>query len=86
MTPKRRFAPFVETAFGGIFTTTDIPRGDSNFNFNAQAGFGTRIFVRPNNTAEIAVKYLHISNAHMGTRNPGFNQIYVTFGYHWLKR
>ncbi|HTC93389.1 MAG TPA: acyloxyacyl hydrolase [Terriglobales bacterium] len=86
MAPRKKFAPFMETAVGGIFSTTEVPRGASNFNFNAQGGFGTRIFMNPDTTTEVAVKFLHISNAHMASNNPGFNQIYVTVSYHWLKR
>lgn len=84
--PRKKFVPFVETTVGGIISTSAVPRGTSNFNFDAQGGFGTRIFVNSSATTEVAVKFLHISNAHMASQNPGFNQIYVTVSYHWLKR
>lgn len=81
-----RVAPYIELAGGAIRTTTNLPTGDtSNFNFTVRGGGGVRIFQNPHRWTEIGCRWMHISNANLGVRNPEFNGIQMSLGYHWSK-
>ena len=82
----RQAAPYIELAGGAVRTNTNLPVGNtSNFNFTARGGGGIRIFTRGRQWAEIGCRWSHISNANLGVRNPEFNGIQVSVGYHWGK-
>jgi hypothetical protein len=82
----RRFAPYIELAGGAIRTNTNFPTGDtSNFNFMARGGGGIQIFAKPHQSLDIGCRWSHISNANLGVRNPEFNGIQVSLGFHWLR-
>ncbi len=80
-------SPFVELGGGGVHTRSDFPPGDtSTFNFIARTGAGVLITTRRRAQAlEIACRWLHISNANLGTQNPEFNGIQFSIGWHWFK-
>jgi hypothetical protein len=81
-----RGAAFVELGGGAIHTRINFPQGDtSTFNFMARAGGGILISTRHAQALEIACRWWHISNANLGTRNPEFNGIQVSVGWHWFK-
>lgn len=81
-----RMSPFVELGGGGVHTHDNFPQGDtSTFNFTARAGGGLLIATRHAQALEIACRWLHISNANLGTQNPEFNGIQVSLGWHWFK-
>jgi lipid A 3-O-deacylase len=81
-----RFAPYIELAGGAIRTNTNFPSGDtSNFNFTARGGGGIQIFAKSHRSIDIGCRWSHISNANLGTRNPEFNGIQVSLGFHWFR-
>lgn len=81
-----RVAPYIELAGGGLRTISNLPAGDtSNFNFTARGGGGIQIFTNRRRFVEIGCRWAHISNANLGVRNPEFNGIQVSFGFHWLR-
>jgi lipid A 3-O-deacylase len=79
-------SPFVELAGGGVHTGVNFPAGDSStFNFIARGGGGVLIAIRQNQALELACRWWHISNANLGSRNPEFNGVQVSLGWHWFK-
>lgn len=83
---RGRVSPFLELAGGGVQTSVNFPAGDSStFNFIARGGGGVLISTRQNQALELACRWWHISNANLGRRNPEFNGIQVSLGWHWFK-
>src|SRR5581483_3155210 len=81
-----RVAPCIELAGGGLFTNANLPAGDtSDFNFTARAGGGIHIFTHQHRSVDVGCQWLHVSNANLGKRNPEFNGVQVSLGYHWFK-
>jgi len=81
-----RIAPYIELAGGGVHSTANLPAGDtSNFNFTARGGGGIQISTAKRQSLDIACRWWHISNANLGVRNPEFNGMQVSLGYHWFK-
>jgi hypothetical protein len=81
---RGRVAPYLELAGGGLFTTANLPAGDtSSVNFTARGGVGVHVFVRDRKSVDLGCDWLHISNANLGNRNPQFNGVQVSLGYHW---
>jgi lipid A 3-O-deacylase len=85
LAPRRHFAPYFELAGGGLFSNAELPPDASVFNFTAQAGPGVQILLTRKHALDIATKFFHMSNATLGTINPGMNGIHVTIGHEWLK-
>jgi opacity protein-like surface antigen len=67
------FVPFLQVGMG--LTETDVDRRleGQNFNFNLNAGLGTRYFISPNWSVNAEYRYQHISNANLSSRNVGVN-------------
>jgi hypothetical protein len=81
-----RLQPYVELAGGGVFTSANLPAGDtSSFNFTARGGGGFQVFARKRHALDIGLRYWHISNANLGVRNPEFNGVQLSLGYHWFR-
>jgi lipid A 3-O-deacylase len=79
-----RLEPYIELAGGGLRTNTNFPFGNtSDFNFTARVGGGVQIFARQYEAMDIGCRWLHISNANLGTQNPEFNGVQLVFGYRW---
>ena len=86
MTGTRRFQPFFEAAGGGVFTTSNVPPGDtSTFNFIPKLGGGVYIYTADDRAMTLGLRYWHLSNANLGNKNPAFNGIQLTIGYHWFR-
>jgi hypothetical protein len=78
--------PYIELAGGAVRTNSNLPAGDtSNFNFTARGGGGIQIFAKRQHSIEIGCNWWHISNANLGVRNPEFNGVQMSVGYHWFK-
>jgi hypothetical protein len=43
------------------------------------------LFVAQQRYVDFACRWSHLSNANLGVRNPEFNGIQMSVGYHWLK-
>jgi lipid A 3-O-deacylase len=81
-----RVVPYIELAGGGVATTSNVPPGDtSSFNFTARGGGGIHIFNKHRQSWDVGCRWLHVSNANLGVRNPEFNGVQITLGYHWFK-
>ena len=81
-----RVSPYIELGGGGVLTNANFPSGDtSSFNFTARGGGGIQIYTKPRQSVDLACRWWHISNANLGVRNPEFNGIQISVGYHWFK-
>jgi lipid A 3-O-deacylase len=81
-----RVAPYIELAGGAVRTNPNLPAGDTaNFNFTARGGGGIRVLQDRRRWVEIGCRWMHVSNANLGVKNPEFNGIQVSVGYHWAK-
>jgi hypothetical protein len=79
-------APYIELGGGAVRTNSNFPVGDtSNFNFIARGGGGIHVFTKRHQAFDIGCRWWHISNANLGVRNPEFNGIQLSLGYHWSK-
>jgi len=79
-------APYIELAGGAVRTNSNLPAKDtSNFNFTARGGGGIQIYRKRRQSVEIGCRWWHLSNANLGVRNPEFNGIQVSLGYHWFR-
>jgi Lipid A 3-O-deacylase (PagL) len=78
--------PYIEMAGGGMFTTANVPPGNtSSVNFTARGGGGIQVIVRNRQSLDFGCYWSHLSNANLGVDNPEFNGIRVSLGYHWFK-
>ena len=83
---RGRIAPYIELGGGGLRTPSNFPVGDtSSFNFIARGGGGILIPAKRAQALEIGCRWWHISNANLGTRNPEFNGMQVSVGWHWYR-
>jgi hypothetical protein len=81
-----RVTPYIELAGGIARTSSNLPAGDtSNLNFTARGGGGIQILSANQQSLDIGCYWWHISNANLGKRNPEFNGIQLSLGYHWFK-
>jgi opacity protein-like surface antigen len=80
---RSRWVPFMNV--GGGFAATSIRGSDlsTTFEYQLQAGVGTRYFLRPNLALTLEYRFLHISNAGIDAPNLGVNTsvIYAGFNY-----
>ena len=81
-----RVLPFIELAGGAVLTTSNLPQGDtSSLNFAARGGGGIHIFTQSRQSLDVGCRWLHVSNGNLGIRNPEFNGVQISLGYHWFK-
>ncbi|MGH9775587.1 MAG: acyloxyacyl hydrolase [Candidatus Acidiferrales bacterium] len=86
-TRGQKFAPYINAAGGILFSTQNIPPGNTSYvNFTSQGGLGIRIFSSSHHALTLEGAAMHLSNASLGRHNPGFNgSILFTLGYSWFK-
>jgi lipid A 3-O-deacylase len=86
-THGQKFAPYLAAAGGIVFTTSNVPPGDtSRVNFTSQLVVGTRVFSKPRRTFFLEGALGHLSNASLGNHNPGYNiTLLLTVGCSWFK-
>jgi lipid A 3-O-deacylase len=82
-----RIAPWAQAGVGFLWTNRSFPALAGNpgvINFTPQAGAGTNIFVKKNQSFDFGFKVMHISNAGLGDTDPGINvSLRFTVGYRW---
>jgi len=85
-TGGRRIAPYVAVAGGVLFTTRNVPPGNTSWvNFTPQGGVGAHIFLRRGRALLVEGSVVHHSNAELGATNPGYNaSLLFTIGYSWF--
>ncbi len=73
--------------FPELFYPIPVPANDTSvINFTPQVGAGVNIFHGQRHSADLAVKFIHISSAGLGDRNPGLDYtIQFAAGYSWWK-
>jgi lipid A 3-O-deacylase len=86
-TQGQQFAPYVAAAGGIVFTTNNIPPGNTSYvNFTPQLVVGTRLFTKPRRAVFFEGSLAHLSSASLGRHNPGYNiSLLFTVGYSWFK-
>ena len=83
---RGRLAPYLELGGGAVATSANLPPGNtSSFNFLAKGGGGVHLFTRNRQSLDLGCTWWHVSNANLGVRNPEFNGVQLTVGYHWFK-
>jgi len=87
-TRGKKIAPYVAAAGGIVFSTRNVPPGDTSpVNFTSQFVSGAHIFVKPRRAFFIESAIGHLSSASLGVHNPGYNiSLLFTVGYSWFKR
>jgi Lipid A 3-O-deacylase (PagL) len=84
--PHGRISPYLELGGGVLFSRQNVPTYTNNVNFTPSAAFGTH-FLGAKYNWSLELRYLHISNAGLGTFNPGLNTVEVRLGVgRFLKR
>jgi hypothetical protein len=86
-TGGNRVVPYLAAEGGLLFSSTEIPPGDtSRVNFMPGGAFGF-YFLRSNRQAvDLSVHITHISNASLADHNPGINAtMQFRVGYTWFK-
>lgn len=86
-TSHKRIDPYALIAGGILFTTSNVPPGNtSSVNFTSQGAWGVRFFQRPKRSWNFEIQAVHHSNASLGHLNPGLNaSLLFTLGYSWFK-
>ena len=86
-TSGKRLVPFVEASGGLLWSTVNIPPGDtSQINFTPGGGGGMHIFLKPGRALTWTLRAVHISSASLGNHNPGVNaSVQASLGYTWFK-
>lgn len=86
-TAPRRVVPYLQFAGGALFTTSNVPPGDtSQINFTPQLGGGIHWFRSEKRSVDFGVDLVHHSNASLGNHNPGYNaSVFFSVGYSWYK-
>ncbi len=76
---RGRVVPYLELGGGVLFTNHQVPTGTSRVNFTSGGALGMHI-LRNRFNWSIELRYLHISNAGLATRNPGINTLQLRLG------
>jgi lipid A 3-O-deacylase len=77
--PHGSFVPYAELGGGLLFSTHDVPTRTSWVNFTPSAAFGVHVLGSKLNCT-VELRYMHISNAGLSSRNPGLNTLQVRVG------
>jgi len=82
-----KIAPYALITGGVLFTTSNVPPGNtSDVNFTPQGALGFYFFRRRKRAWDFEIQAVHTSNASLGHLNPGFNgSLIFTLGYSWFK-
>jgi lipid A 3-O-deacylase len=86
-TSHKKIIPYVAAAGGIVFSTNDIPPGNTSpVNFTSQLVTGAHVFVKPGHAFFFEDAIGHLSSASLGRHNPGYNGlIEFTVGYSWFR-
>ena len=84
-TGGKTVSPYVAAVGGVVFSSKDLPvPNSSQVNFTSGMELGAQWFRQSKNSIDFAVKIYHLSNASIGTLNPGINgAVQFMVGYTW---
>ena len=93
---RQRVVPWLQLGGGLLWTDHKFPElfypiplpsnNTSVINFTPQVGAGVNLFRNARQSADLAVKFIHISSAGLGDTNPGLDYtIQFAAGYSWWK-
>jgi hypothetical protein len=84
-TGGKTVSPYLAAVGGVVFSSSNLPPGNtSQVNFTSGAEMGMQWFRQSKNSLDFAVKIYHLSNASLGTLNPGINgAVQFMVGYTW---
>jgi lipid A 3-O-deacylase len=74
-----RIVPYADLDGGALITNRQTPPGTSRENFTSSAALGMHILGK-RFTWSTEVRYMHISNAGIGSTNPGINTLQLRIG------
>src|ERR1700690_1735236 len=80
-----KVSPYIAAVGGVLFSTRNLPPGDTyNVNFTSGAELGLQWFHQQRRSIDFSAKVYHLSNASLGTKNPGINgAVQFMLGYTW---
>jgi lipid A 3-O-deacylase len=86
-THGKKIAPYVAAAGGIVFSTDNVPPGDTSWvNFTSQFVVGAHVFTKRRRAFFVQGELGHLSSASLGAHNPGYNvTLLFTVGYSWFK-
>lgn len=86
-TSGKKIAPYAAVAGGILFSTANLPPGNTSWvNFTPQGAVGANFFIRRGQALRVEGAIVHHSNATLGTLNPGYSaSLFFTVGYSWFK-
>lgn len=86
-TGGRKVVPYIAGEGGLLFTTRDVPAGDtSSVNFLPGGAFGIYVLHSNSQALDFSVHITHISNASIADHNPGINAtMQFRVGYTWFR-
>jgi hypothetical protein len=84
-TGGKTVSPYAAVVGGVVFSSKDLPVANSSqVNFTSGVELGAQWFRQSKNSWDFAVKIYHLSNASIGTLNPGINgAVQFMVGYTW---
>ena len=86
-TSGKKTVPFMAAEGTAIFTTKDVPAGDtSTVNFGSGVAGGLQVLRGEHHAVTFSGHLMHISNASLGNHNPSINiALQFRLGYQWWK-
>ena len=86
-TKGKKVVPFFAAEGTAIFTSKDVPAGDtSTVNFASGAAGGLQVLRGEHHAINFSAHLMHISNASIGNHNPSINvALQFRLGYTWWK-
>ena len=80
----REVTPYYELGVGIQFAAgTAFPAHGSRWNFTLNVGAGVLIPVSTSRSLNLALRYLHLSNAGLSSKNAGYDAVHMLIGVRW---
>jgi opacity protein-like surface antigen len=75
-----RVLPVWKLGAGTLHATNPIPAGETAFNFTILTALGVDVMITDKDALYLGYRFHHVSNANIGTVNPGINVHTIVFG------
>ncbi|HJO03709.1 MAG TPA: acyloxyacyl hydrolase [Acidobacteriota bacterium] len=83
LSPTEKVRPVIRAGTGLLFASSNVPPGETRFNYTLFVGAGLEIAVSKSRAIQIDYRLHHVSNANTGGRNPGINAHTIVLGLAW---